>query len=276
MDSLEGCNATVAVREPARSRGYRIAVFGYGVAAYLVGVGALVGLVLVMLGVRRFSGGPLAPMELAPALALDALLLVAFAIQHSVMARPGFKARWTRVVPAEAERSTYMLATGLALGLLLALWQPMPHLVWSLETPLLRWLVLATALAGWGYLLAASFAIDHFELFGLRQVYRTLRRRPLGRAPFRERWMYRFDRHPIMTGILVGVWAAPTMRLDHLLFAAGCTAYICIGVFFEERSLAREWGRRYDEYRERVGTIVPGFGGRRSQSTRASAATRTR
>ncbi len=243
---------------------YRISVFGYGVAAYAVGVTALLAVILTMLGVLPFTGGPLGTLSFGAGLTLDVLLLVIFALQHSVMARPSFKERWTRLIPAAAERSTYVLATGLVLAPMLSLWQPMPNVVWSIETPVLRWCVLGVALAGWAYLFAASFAINHFELFGLQQVYQALRGRPLTSPPFKERWMYRFDRHPIMTGVLVGMWVTPTMRLDHLLFAAGSTLYVWIGVFFEERSLQRQWGRLYEEYRERVGTIVPTFASWRS------------
>ena len=248
---------TVTIEEPRRSLGYRAALFGYGVAAYLIGVGALLAVILTMLGVFRFSGDSRGRQGLGVGLALDLLLLVTFALQHSVMARASFKARWTRIVPAAAERSTYVLATGLVLLPLLALWQRMPVIIWSMEMPILRWAAIGVALAGWAYLFAASFAINHFELFGLQQVYQAFRGRPLTQAPFRERWMYRFDRHPIMTGVLVGIWVTPTMTLDHLLFAAGCTVYVLIGVLFEERSLRRQWGRVYEQYCGRVGTVVP-------------------
>jgi methanethiol S-methyltransferase len=244
---------------PSRSLGHRLAVFGVGAASYAVGVAALLAMILVLLGVLPFTGGPFGRLGFGAALAVDALLLLAFALQHSVMARPAFKARWTRIIPAACERSTYVLATGLFLFPTLLLWQPMPEVVWSVEAPLVRECLLGIAVAGWAYLFAASFAIDHFELFGLQQVYRALRARPPTSMPFKERWMYRFDRHPIMSGLLVGLWVTPTMTLDHLLFAAGTTVYIWIGVHFEERALHRQWGRQYEEYRERVGTLVPTF-----------------
>ncbi|MEO6017247.1 MAG: hypothetical protein ABIP46_08325 [Polaromonas sp.] len=244
---------------PARSLIYRVAVFIYGVAAYAIGVVALLALILIMLGVFHFTGGPLGRLGLGAGLALDVGLLVAFALQHSVMARPNFKAHWTRIIPASAERATYVLATGLVLIPLLMLWQPMPTMVWSVDAPVFRWFLFGVAVIGWAYLFAASFAINHFELFGLQQVYQVLCGRPVSQAPFRERWMYRFDRHPIMTGILIGMWVTPTMTLDHLLFAAGFTVYVWIGVYFEERSLLRQWGHLYSEYRERTGTIVPTF-----------------
>lgn len=219
-----------------------------------------------MLGVLRFTGGPLGTRGLGPALAVDVLLLVAFALQHSVMARPSFKARWTRVIPAAAERSTYLLATAVALVPLLVFWQPMPALVWSIQAPAVRWLVLGVALTAWSYLLAASFAINHFELFGLQQVYEGYRGRAETRPPFQIRWMYRFDSHPIMTGIIVGVWATPTMALDHLLLAVGLTVYVWIGVSFEERSLRRQLGQPYEEYCARVRSIVPTFARRRASA----------
>ena len=255
-------NASVLSHVPSRSLRYRVAVFSFGVAAYLVGVGALVAAILLLLGIFQFTGGPFGALSLGAALGLDLLLLATFALQHSVMARPSFKARWTRVIPAAAERSAYLLATGLALGPLLVLWQPMPAVVWAVRAPLGRWLLVSVAIGGWAYLLAASFAINHFELFGLQQSYQALRARPLTPAPFQVRWMYRFDRHPIMTGILIGMWVTPSMTVDRLLFACGMTVYVWIGVFFEERSLRRQLGRPYEEYCARVRSIVPTFGGR--------------
>ena len=255
---------TLSHQPPARSLAYRAALFGFGVLAYVLGVGALGAFILILLGVLPFTGGPLGKSSFGVGLALNLLLLVVFALQHSVMARPSFKARWTRLVPVAAERAVFLLATALALVPLLLFWQPMPALIWSVDPPVLRWLLLGIALGGWAYLLLASFAINHFELFGLQQVYQALRNRPLTQPPFRVRWMYRFDRHPIMTGMLLGLWATPTMTLDHLLLAIGTTVYICIGVHFEERSLRRLLGRPYDEYCERVRSIVPTFKAARS------------
>ena len=268
--------STLTTEASSRSPIYRAAVFAYGLASYLIGVAALLALILFMLGVFQFTGGLLGNLGFSSALALDGLLLVAFALQHSVMARPGFKERWTRVVPAAAERSTYVLATGLFLGPMLMLWQPMPAIVWSVDAPMLRWSLYGVAVAGWVYLFAASFAINHFELFGLQQVWQALRGSALSQAPFRERWMYRFDRHPIMTGLLVGMWVTPTMTLDHLLFAAGCTVYVWIGVLFEERSMQRQWGQPYEDYRDRVGSIVPTFASWRSKPALVTARPSTR
>lgn len=236
---------------------HRLAVFTYGVLSYGIGVTALVGLILAMLGVIELGSGPVRDLGLPAALAWNAALILSFAVQHTIMARPGFKSWWTRIVPAAAERSTFVLATGLIMLSTLWLWQPMPEVIWSVSHPLLVKACYGLALAGWTYLFVASFAIDHFELFGLLQVFRHLRGRSQSPVPFKERWMYRFDRHPIMTGVLVGMWATPTMRMDHLLFALGFTAYVVVGVSFEERSLRQHLGSIYDDYAARVRTIVP-------------------
>jgi len=247
----------------------RLGVLAYGVAAYALGVAALVAWILTMLGVLGFSGGPLGALATGPALAVDVGLLVAFGLQHSVMARPTFKARWVRVVGPALERPTYMLATGVALLWALWLWQPTPTVIWSLKQPVAIASVYAVALSGWAYLFLASFAINHFELFGLQQVWSYFVGRPVVPAPFRERWMYRFDRHPIMTGALIGMWVTPTMTLGHLVFAIGFSLYIVVGVFFEERSMLAQWGDRYEDYCDRVGTIVPRLRRRAVRARRA-------
>jgi len=235
----------------------RLGVLTYGVVSYSLGVAALVAWILTMLGVLPFSGGPVGDLTPGPALALDLSLLVAFGLQHTVMARPTWKARWLRVVGPALERPTYVLATGLVLLPVLWLWQPMPTPIWALENPVGIAAAYAVAVSAWVYLFVASFAVDHFELFGLRQVWSFFVGRPIAPVEFRERWMYRFDRHPIMTGALLGMWVTPTMTAGQLVFAIGFSLYIVVGVFFEERSLLAQWGARYDDYCDRVGTIVP-------------------
>jgi protein-S-isoprenylcysteine O-methyltransferase Ste14 len=173
------------------------------------------------------------------------------------MARPTWKKLWLRVVGPALERPTYMLATGLVLLPVLWLWQPMPTVIWAFEPPVAIGAAYAVAVLAWAYLFVASFAIDHFELFGLRQVWSFFLGRPIAPVEFRERWMYRFDRHPIMTGALLGMWITPTMTLGHLVFAIGFSLYIVVGVFFEERSMLARWGAPYQDYCDRVGTIVP-------------------
>jgi protein-S-isoprenylcysteine O-methyltransferase Ste14 len=235
----------------------RAGILAYGAGSYAAGVAALVGVILVMLGVLDFTGGPVHIESPVFAGLFNLGLLVAFAVQHSVMARARFKERWTRVIHPSMERSTYVLATGAVLLPLLALWQPLPAFVWSLGSPLARGAATGIALLGWAYLFIATFAINHFELFGLQQVWRGFLGKAPAPVPFRERWMYRIDRHPIMTGVLVGLWATPEMTQGHLLFAAGLSLYVVIGVHFEERALRRQWGDTYETYRRRVPTIVP-------------------
>lgn len=235
----------------------RAGILLYGAASYVAGVAALVGLVLVMLGVLHFTGGPVHIENPWSAALFNLGLLVAFGVQHTVMARPGFKARWTRILPPSMERSTFVLATGVVLLPTLWLWQPMGTVLWSAGSGPARSALTALALAGWAYLFGASFAINHFELFGLQQSWRGFRGKQPVPVPFRERWMYRMDRHPIMTGVLVGLWATPDMTVGRLLFAAGLTVYVVIGVHFEERALRRNLGEVYENYRRRVPTIVP-------------------
>jgi len=255
-------NTTVsaAAAPPARreaSLATRLWVLVYGVVAYALGVTALVAWILMMLGVVPFTGGPTGLLTSGRALALDLGLLVAFGLQHSVMARPAWKSRWLRVVGPALERPTYMLATGAVLLLALWLWQPMSAVIWSLEQPTATAAAYAVALAAWAYLFVATFAIDHFELFGLRQVWSYFRGRPMTPVQFRVRWMYRFDRHPIMIGALLGMWVTPSMTLGHLVFAIGFSLYVVVGVYFEEPALVAHWGARYEDYRDRVGSIVP-------------------
>lgn len=242
------------------SLGKRSAVLAYGVTSYAVGVSALVGWILVMLGILEFSGLGM-QLTAVGATVFNVLLMVAFGLQHSIMARPKFKEKWTTIIPQAVERSTFVLATGLVLGPVLALWQPASGTVWNVSSPEIRTALIALAVAGWAYLFLASFAINHFELFGLRQVYQYFRGEEVTSVPFKERLMYRFDRHPIMTGALIGLWVTPEMHMDHLLFAILASVYIVIGVYFEERSLRRQWGDTYEDYCKRVGSIVPSFSG---------------
>lgn len=241
-----------------KSASKRVAVLVYGVVSYGAGVAALVAWIASMLGVLPFTGGPL---ELSgnAAVALNVALMLGFALQHSIMARPKFKERWTKLIPPAAERSTFVLATGLVLGPLVYLWQPMPATIWDVQLEAARFALIGLAVVGWAYLFLATFAVNHFELFGLRQVYQYFRGQPVTPVPFKERWMYGFDRHPIMTGALMGLWITPTMHADHLLFACLATLYIVIGVHFEERALRRQWGDTYEDYRSRVRSLVPTF-----------------
>lgn len=235
----------------------------YGVACYSVFLGTFlyaVGFVGNLVVPKAIDSGPAVPP--AEAVAVDVLLLAVFAVQHSVMARPAFKRWWTRVVPPPAERSTYVLASSLALILLFWQWRPVPGVVWEVGTPwdAAAWAVFA---AGWAVVLASTFLIDHFDLFGLRQVALFARGRAYTPPPFRVRGLYRAVRHPIMLGFLIAFWATPVMSWGHLLFAGMTTAYIVVGVWLEERDTLRTYGDTYEQYRHRVGMLVPRLGGGR-------------
>lgn len=237
----------------------KAAAFVYGILAYVMFLGAIlysIGFVADWTALPKTidSGTPGPAM---PSVAIDLTLLGIFAIQHSVMARRGFKAWWTRYVPAAVERSTYVLFANLALILLLWKWQPLPAVVWRVENPVLAPGLIAVALAGWGMVFLSTFLINHFDLFGLRQVYSHLRDLRIEDPQFRTPLFYRFVRHPLYFGFIVAFWAAPVMTEGHLLFAIATTAYIFIGLLLEERDMVAVFGQTYVNYQRRVSMILP-------------------
>ncbi len=201
------------------------------------------------------------------AVAVDVLLLTLFAAQHSVMARPAFKRWWTRFVPQPIERSTYVLLASLVLALLLWQWRAIPAVVWDVTWQPARLAVWTLFWLGWGIVLASTFMINHFELFGLRQVFAVWRSRSLSETGFRTTLFYRVIRHPLNLGFIVAFWAAPTMTVGHLLFAAMTTAWILVAMQLEERDLMAALGPRYAAYRETVPMLVPGLRKRHSRAT---------
>lgn len=245
----------------------RAAVLMYGIASYALFFGVFAYLVLFTAGVAVPKGvddGATRP--LAEALLIDVGLIALFGVQHSVMARARFKRWWTSIVPPAAERSTFVLASTLVVAALLYFWVPMPGSLWhatssSLQTAL--WVMFGL---GWGLLLVSTFLIDHFELFGLRQVWAYFRRHEASTPAFKTPGPYRWVRHPMMLGIVVGFWATPHMTMGHLVLALGMTGYVLVGTALEERDLLRHFGRRYAAYRERVPMLVPlpKLGGERS------------
>jgi protein-S-isoprenylcysteine O-methyltransferase Ste14 len=200
--------------------------------------------------------GPSTP--IGQALIVNLLLLAVFAVQHSAMARRSFKAWWTRIVPPAVERSTFVLASTLALALLLWQWRPIAEpVVWHVHNALSVKLVWVVFWLGWALLFTSTFLINHFELFGLSQVVANLSGSALPAPEFRTPFLYRYVRHPLYLGFLLGFWATPVMTAGHLLFAIGCTGYILIGIWFEERDLVAQFGERYLRYRRQVGMLVP-------------------
>lgn len=203
-----------------------------------------------------------APVPLAEALMVDVLLLAIFAIQHSVMARPAFKRWWTKWVPRSVERSTYVLFASLALLLLYWQWRPITAPTWTVEHTVGVTILQAVFWLGWGIVLLSTFLIDHFELFGLRQVLARLRNKELPPPVFKAPLLYSRVRHPIYLGFLLAFWATPTMTAGHLVFAVATTGYILVGIFLEERDLIALFGDQYRRYREQVGMLMPRRGGK--------------
>ena len=236
----------------------RIGIFAYGIFCYLVFFGVFlygIGFIGGFLTPTSLDGAPTA--SLARALTADLSLLAAFALQHSGMARPAFKTWWKRFVPEAAERSTYVLLSSLALAALYVYWQPIGGVVWSVPDGAPRDVVIGVYLFGWLLLLYTTFLIDHFDLFGLKQVSRRFANKAYRAPVFRTPSLYKLVRHPLYIGWLTIFWAAPTMTVAHLIFALATTAYILIAIRFEERDLVSAFGNVYEDYRARTPMLIP-------------------
>jgi protein-S-isoprenylcysteine O-methyltransferase Ste14 len=202
------------------------------------------------------------PTNLSEAIAVDLLLLGIFAIQHSIMARPAFKQWWAKIFPVACQRSTYVLLSSLILLLLFWQWRPIPITVWRIDG-ITAWLLIGVYWLGWLVVFASTFMIDHFDLTGLRQAFFALREAEVPGQSFKTPLLYKIVRHPLMLGFLLVFWATPEMTAGHLLFAIMTTAYILVGLQFEERDLIAEFGTTYQQYRRRVPMLLPRIFGRR-------------
>lgn len=251
----------------------RFLALGYGALCYLAFLavfGYSIGFVGDFVVGRSVDHGSTA--SVAEALLVNSALLGLFAAQHSVMARPSFKRWWTRFVPTTIERSTYVLIASAALALLFWQWRTIPAVIWDVTWPpgrVVLWVVFGL---GWATVVLSTFLINHFDLFGLRQVYLAWRATPYTSPTFRTSMLYRAVRHPLMLGFIVAFWVTPTMTAGHLMFAVATTAYILVAIRLEERDLMADLGDQYREYRKRVPMLVPRLGHRRDARMPGAAA----
>ena len=230
----------------------------YGVVSYLL-------FFIIFLYLIAFVGNFIVPKtidsgevgSLVPSIIINVILLLIFAIQHSVMARPAFKSWLTKYIPVSIERSTYVMFTNIALVLIFVFWQPMPELIWNVESSIGSLILNGIFWLGWIIVLLSTFMINHFDLFGLRQVYINFRGQEYSHLEFRTVGLYKLCRHPIMLGIVIAIWATPAMSTGHLLFAVVLTMYIYIALQFEERDLVTFFGETYKQYQAKVPMLFP-------------------
>jgi protein-S-isoprenylcysteine O-methyltransferase Ste14 len=236
--------------------------FLYGVVCYAIFFLTflyLIGFLSNLLVPRSIDVGPAA--ATLTALTINFALIALFGIQHTVMARPGFKEKWTKIVPKSVERSTYVLISSLILILLYWQWRPMTgQVIWEAEAAWAQYLLWAVLFGGFGIVLLSTFIIDHFDLFGLRQVWLNLRQKEYTSSGFKVTFFYKFVRHPLYVGWIMAFWGTPRMTLGHLMFAVGMTAYILIAIRYEERDLVQILGDDYAQYRKKVPMLIPRFG----------------
>ena len=236
----------------------RIPALLYGAICYVIFLASFlyaIGFVGNILVPKGIDAG--VPASLPVAMVVDAILLSIFALQHSVMARRGFKRWWTKIVPSSIERSTFVLFSSLALILIYWQWIPIPQSVWSVSNAALATILWIAFWLGWGIVLLSTFLINHFDLFGLHQVWNNYLGRSAPAPEFRSPFLYKFVRHPIYLGFVLAFWATPKMTVGHLLFAVATTGYMLIGIQLEERDLIAMFGTTYVEYKRRVSMIIP-------------------
>jgi protein-S-isoprenylcysteine O-methyltransferase Ste14 len=248
----------------AMSRGaillYGVATYAFFLAVFTYTIGFVGGFVVP----KHIENGPLT--SALRAIVIDTVLLALFAIQHTVMARPAFKRWWTQIVPPAAERSTFVLFASALLALIVWQWRPLPGVVWEVQSPLGVALLHGVYFLGWGIVLYATFLIDHFELFGVRQSIGHALGRSVAPAQFTERSLYRVVRHPLMLGFLIAFWAAPVMSPGRLLFAGVITAWVLLAIRIEEATLVELHGEQYEGYRRRVPALLPRLRARKAET----------
>lgn len=230
----------------------------YGIISYCAFFGTIlyaIGFVGNMVVPKTIDGEP--QVALSTAILINASLLLIFALQHSIMARPVFKTWWTRIIPAELERSSFVLLSSLCLVLMMWQWQPIGGIIWSVEDRVAKSILLILYLSGWGIVFVSTFLINHFDLFGLRQVWLYFTGKPYTSLPFRLPGFYKLVRHPLYLGFLVAFWCTPVMTVAHLLFAILTTAYILTAIQFEERDLIRHFGEKYLNYKKWAPMLIP-------------------
>jgi len=239
----------------------KLVVLLYGVVSYFIGVAGLVAIIAVLAGLMPwgFLLKELQESTFNP-IAWNLILVAIWGFIHTVTARDSFKSQLTKFIPEPAERPTYTLIAGLSSIALVGLWRIVPGQVWLVESTGLVYLLWAFFIFGWVFLLGATFAINHFDLFGLRQVYFHYKQVPREPVPFVKRAMYRYIRHPIQTGVLIGVWSTPSMSMTQIVLSIGFTVYIYVGLWFEERDLITAHGEDYLQYRQQAGKLFPKFG----------------
>lgn len=230
----------------------------YGLVAYLAFFGTIlyaIGFVGNIIVPKTIDGAP--QVTLTKAIVINTSLLLLFALQHSIMARPSFKAWWTRIIPSHLERSTYVLLASLCLMLLMWQWQPIGGVIWIIKNNIIKNVLLIIYLIGWAIVFLSTFLINHFDLFGLRQVWLHTLNKPYTQLPFRVPLFYKLVRHPLYLGFLIAFWSTPVMTIAHLLFAVLTTGYILTAIQLEEKDLLHAYGESYSSYKKRAPMIIP-------------------
>lgn len=232
------------------SRGFALI---YALFAYAVGAGVLFWFFFVAIGIAPYSLSEINANSTLEALAINTFLVFLFGAQHTIMARKSFKQKWIHIIPQHLERSTFVLAAGLSLALIIWCWQPIPGTIWSIENEFARSALLGLAFAGVVYVLVTSLVTNHFELFGLRQAWLYAANKPYTPLEFKRQWVYKYSRHPMMLGLLVVIWSTADMSATRMALAMLLTLYLFIGIQFEEHGLIQEFGEKYRQYKKEIG-----------------------